>query len=183
MNGGFMGAVKLDRIARYVEFIGREDALRELVDRMCGVTGRCEGLPEICRDLDIPYGKVLAWILADAGRYGRYMDGLKLQREILADEAAAGVDEVVGIADEVEEDKVAIAKANARISARKLRAEFRVGLASVMTPERYGKKLVNEQVVSLTADAGLLGAAADLLRLVKRNEVVVEGEVLENGRC
>jgi len=112
----------------------------------------------------------MEWLVADAGRYAEFSRALKMQRELLADDAAAGVDEMVEIADGTGPDDVAVSKL--RMVARKDRAEFRTQLAAVMTPERYGRVRAVAEAQSVAPDAALLGFASDLLRLVgQRSDV------------
>lgn len=178
-----MGAIIADRRARFLELIASEPVgedglspgerfLSELTQRMLGATGVYESWGEVCKAKDVGGGPMLEWLMADAGRYGRFHEALKLQRELLADEAAAGVDEIVGIADQATPDEVAVAKL--RVAARKDRAEFRTSLAAVMTPERYGRARAVREVESAAPDAALIGAAGDLLKLVAKR--VLEGE-------
>lgn len=177
-----MGAIKNDRVARFLEKLSvPEETLSELLLRMCDG----EGFYEICKLWDVPSGRVMEWLMADAGRFDRYQKALMVQREVLAERAVMEADRSVEISDGVEEDKVAIAKAALRVRARKEVAELRVGLAGVMAPERYSRRLVSDGGVVGGVDVGLLGLARDLLKVVvegsEKREKVVEGVVIDNA--
>ena len=61
----------------------------------------------------------------------------------------------------------------------KLQIEVRGSLAAHWDRERYGERIQVDKSVSVTVDAGLLGTAADLLRVAStREEQVIEGETL-----
>lgn len=104
--------IQNDRVARFVEMTGEREAatLDEMFQRMTtpvsGIEGgKPEGLPAICAAWDVPYGRVMAWLMADAGRYGVYKRALEV--------AAHGlVAQVIDIADSdspyVQRDKLKI---------------------------------------------------------------------------
>lgn len=132
--------VRGDREARYLSLIGDEPRLLdEMVSRMTGGVAtrneggewdhRYEGLPEICRDWDVSYGKVLGWLMADESRYAVYQRALEIQAKGL-------VSEVVGLADGAED----VAKA-------KLMVDTRFRLAKYHDSRVYGDKVdVNHNV-------------------------------------
>lgn len=146
-----------DRLARYVEFIERDDALDELVERMSGAMGACEGLPEVCRAMDLPYGRVLRWLMADEGRYKRYLQALEVQAHEL-------VAETVRIADGVKND----------VARDKLRVETRFRLAKHHASKLYGEKVEHQHVVVPVFQVNIVGDGGAL----------IEGEVIraEGGR-
>lgn len=152
-----MGAVINDRVARYLEFIERDGALDEIVQRMAGGMGECEGLPEICRALDVPYGRVLLWLMADEGRYKRYLQALEVQAHEL-------VAETVRIADGVKND----------VARDKLRVETRFRLAKHHASKLYGEKVEHQHVVVPVFQVNIVGDGGAL----------IEGEVIraEGGR-
>jgi predicted nucleic acid-binding Zn-ribbon protein len=80
--------------------------------------------------------------------------------------ADSQMDEAMEIADGVVADKDEVAKA-------KLRVEVRHVASKAYHRERWGDRVQVEKSVSVTADEALLGAAADLLRLVRRPRQVV----------
>jgi len=156
-----------DRVARYVEFIGRGDAaLEELVQRMCDG----EHLPEICRQKDLPYGRVLGWLMEDEGRYRAYQRGLEISAHALVSEALA-------IADE---QKEAVRKDGGTydpdVARDKLRVETRLKVAGKHAPKMYGERAdvnvnhaVKVEIVAFTEE--------DVRRVAQeRRGRVVEGE-------
>ena len=78
--------VGADRVARYLELVEREaETLEEMFQRMTsrvegieGPEGRPEMLPAICASWDVPYGRILTWLMADAGRYEVYKRALEI---------------------------------------------------------------------------------------------------------
>lgn len=107
--------IRADRLARFVEMTSPECELRtleEMFQRMTtraegieGKEGRPQGLPEICAAWDVPYGRMVTWLMADANRYGVYKRALEV--------AAHGLmAEVVDIADRdspyVQRDKLQV---------------------------------------------------------------------------
>jgi len=131
-----MGAIMQDRIARTLEkFADEERTLDEIAQRMGGavvVDGVpvYQGLPEICRDWDVPYGRVLAWLMADAERYAVYQRCLEVQAHLL-------VAETVSIADDPVND----------VARDKLRVETRFRVAKHHASKVYGDKVdINHNV-------------------------------------
>lgn len=110
-----------DRQARFLEKIANPDEmLNEMVQRMCGIEGQYEGLPAICRAWDVPYGRVMAWLMADVERYAVYDRALAMQAKAL-------VSETVTLADDGED------------TARdKLRIDTRFRMASFHDRSTYG---------------------------------------------
>lgn len=126
-----MGAIMQDRIARVLERFEREaDTLEEIAQRMGGaVVGEdglaiFEGLPQICRAWDVPYGRVLSWLMADAERYAVYQRCLEVQAHQLVSEA-------VGIADDTVND----------VARDKLRVDTRFRVAKHHASKVYGEKV------------------------------------------
>jgi hypothetical protein len=108
--------IQNDRLLRYAEMTSpeREGAtLEEMFQRMTcrvpgveGKEGRPEGLPAICSTWNVPYGRVLTWLMADVNRWAVYKRALEV--------AAHGLmAEVVDIADRdspyVQRDKLQVA--------------------------------------------------------------------------
>ena len=151
-----MGAVTNDRLARYLEKVdstpgedgvsAADRTLEEMFHRMTGTLGECEALPAICKAWDVPYGKVLTWLMADAGRYEVYQRALEVQAHLLVSEA-------VDIADSTEND----------VARDKLRVETRFRVAKHHASKVYGDKVdVNHNVTpvfSVVINAGGGGAS------------------------
>lgn len=154
-----MNEVKSDRIARYLAMTAPEvesATLDEMVQRMTGMVDGdgvvvMQGLVEICRSWDVPYGKVLLWLMADEVRYGRYQRALEMQ-------AHAYVSETIDIADgggDTQRDK--------------LRIETRLKIAEKHAPRMYGK-----------ADGGAGGITVVVNRQVG-NPSVADAVTVESG--
>src|SRR5258706_11076974 len=145
--------IRADRIARFTELIEREDiTLEEMFQRMTarvdgveGPQGRPETLPEICAAWDVPFGRVLNWLMDDAKRYARYERALEV--------AAHGlIAETVDIADN---DSPATQR-------DRLRVETRFRVARHHAPEKYGERGQVENSTGGLLDAGLGGRAGRL---------------------
>jgi hypothetical protein len=123
-----MGALMMDRAARYVELVERDSAtLEELSQRMA----EGEGLPAICKAWDVPYGRVLGWLMADAERYAVYCRALEVAAHALVAEA-------VPLADEAAELIEAGAKPSA-VTAKALQVDTRFRVAKHHAAKMYGE--------------------------------------------
>lgn len=157
-----MGAIINDRIARLQELIApqRQSAtLEEMFQRMTsrvagieGPEGEPESLMQICQSWDVPYGRMLTWLMADAARYGVYERAL----EIRAHELIA---QTVGIADGEDFPQ------NKRV-----RIETRFKVAKHHAPEKYGEKL--EITNTERMEVVLAQPAIELLKLVRRSHEI-----------
>lgn len=100
-----MGAIIADRQARFLEKIAKPDEMMdEMVQRMCGIEGHYEGLPAICRAWDVPYGRVMNWLMADVERYALYQRALEVQAKGLVSEAV----EIADSAEDVPKAKLMV---------------------------------------------------------------------------
>ena len=153
-----MGAIKADRVARYLEMISPEreaETLAELIQRMCGVTGECEGLPGICRSLDVPYGKILLWLLSDEKRHAAWRRSAEVQEHRRMEDGIEIVD-----APPMLNEKGGVDSGD--VALRKLRTDFRFKSAKYNAPEIYmDRKELNVEVRHDLADR--LIAARDRL--------------------
>lgn len=157
-----MGALKGDRLARYSELIAEPDFL----DAVCQRMGEGESLSDICRSLDVGYSKVMFWLMADVGRYGVFEKALSAQARFEVDEALEIADTPqLGEKRKVNADGSEEVTHEDMLGHRKLRVEARFRRAKAHAPELYGDKLKVEKSVTVEADAGLLVAMGDLLRL------------------
>ena len=78
-----MGAVTVDRVARYVELIADEaGTMEELSQR----TVEQWTLEQICAAWDVPYSRILAWLAADPKRWGQYERAQRLLANVYAAE-------------------------------------------------------------------------------------------------
>lgn len=111
----------VDRVARFLEAISvsREtQTMDEISQRM----GDGEGLPAICKGWDVPYSRMLSWLMADEKRYAVYERALEVAAHAL-------VSEGVGIADAAED----VPKARLQVDTRFRTAQFHAR-------EKYGEK-------------------------------------------
>src|SRR5260221_7443531 len=125
-----MGAVMTDRVARLLELTSAErgdSTLTELEQRMFDG----EGLPAICKSWDVPYGRVLNWLIADAGRYARYERALETQ-------AHEGIAQTGPLSDEAAALIAAGAKP-AAVTAKALQIDTRFRAARYHAPKVYGE--------------------------------------------
>ena len=147
-------------MARFEDVVADPLALQELV--RCVTEGRA--LKDVAKLWRVPYGRLAQWVVEDADRTSQYEGALRIWADSLAQET-------VRIADGGGEEEV---------GRDKLRIETRLKIASKLYRERYGEKVQVQHTGTPAADAGLLSAAGDLIRLVaKRAEPrVIEAEVL-----
>lgn len=139
-----------------------------------------ESLKEIAKEWRVAKGRFIEWFtvthadLYDAALKVRAAD-LALEALSIADTTQAGVTRKTkadGSEEVTEEDM---------LGHRKLQVETRLKLASKWDRARYGETVRVEKSVSVSVDAGLLGAAGDLLRLVASGQPrgrVVEGDTV-----
>lgn len=171
-------AVMADREARLLSRFEDEGlTLLEIEQRMVGGVmangdGVYEGLPAICATWDVPYGRVLTWLMADAGRYGRYKRALELQ-------AHGRVAEVIGIVD-AEPDRTEKGIDSAGVSRAKMRADMRLRVAAFHAPEMYRERKEVDVNVRYDLAARLIAARGRVAAAIEgesRVEVEVEVEV------
>lgn len=165
-----MGAIIQDRIARFLEMTAPENApqtLEEIFQRMTcrvagveGPEGDPEGLPAICEAKDVPYGRMLTWLMADAARYAVYERAL----EVRAHELIA---QTVGIADGADFPQ------NKRV-----RIETRFKVAKHHAPEKYGERL--EIMNTERMEVVLEQPAIELLKLVRQTYDVQDAVIAED---
>ena len=152
--------IMTDRAARYLELTSPEHeaaTLEEMFQRMTcrvpgieGKEGRPEGLPAICVSWDIPYGRMLTWLMADAARYSVYKRALEV--------AAHGLmAEVIDIAD----------NDSPYVQRDKLRAGMRLKFAEYHAPDMYRQR----QTIDMNVTHAAWGE-----RLRRARERVIEHE-------
>jgi hypothetical protein len=143
----------VDRVARFLEAtsVSREtQTMDEISQRM----GDGEGLPAICKGWDVPYSRMLSWLMADEKRYAAYERALEVAAHAL-------VSEVVPLVDASDDTP----KARVQMDARFRTAQFHAR-------EKYGEKAQQAAVlphvqINIGVRSGAGGAPA----------VTVEGEV------
>lgn len=154
---GVVGAVVADRVARYVELIERPDTLDVIAQRVADG----EGLPALCKSWDVPYGRVMMWLMSDLSRYEVYKRALEVGAHLMVVEAISIADEQQEV---VREDG---SKFDPDVQRDKLRVDTRLKVARSHARELYGEqRKVTHEVV------GDFGE-----RLRRARERVVEGEV------
>lgn len=159
-----MGEIANDRIARFLELIddvpsemyptGRSavtlDVMFQRMTTPMG-DGSPEGLPAICKSWDVPYGKVMTWLMASEARYEVYRRALEVAAHAL-------VAATVELADDAGPDDVAHAK---------LRIDTRFRVAKYHAPEVYADRTKAETAPPvLGLGDSTAKAAAELLRRV-----------------
>lgn len=140
-------------MARFLQAISPASEVATL-DEMSQRMGDGEGLPSICKGWDVPYGRVLSWLMADEKRYAVYERALEVAAHAL-------VSEGVGIADAAED----VPKARLQVDTRFRTAQFHAR-------EKYGEKAQQGAVlphvqINIGVRSGAGGVPA----------VTVEGEV------
>lgn len=109
------------------------DYLPEVADDICSLIATGESLRSVCKRQGMPNTtKVMRWLREHKGFREQYANAMESR-------ADAVFEELFNIADEVDEDSAAVAKARLRIDTRKW------ALAR-MNPRKYGDKVTNELV-------------------------------------
>ena len=137
--------IQADRAARYVAWTADEaGALQEIGVRMADG----ETLPQVCKTKDLPYGRVLLWLMGSQERFEVYQRALRVA-------ADAEVGETLALADGAEDT----AKA-------KLQIDTRFRRAKVYDPERFGERVdvnlhgkIAVEIVRFTEQAQVTQAA------------------------
>ena len=161
--------VRADRVARYLELIEREaETLEEMGQRVA----EGEGLMAICAAWDVPYARVMGWLMADAKRYEVYRRALEVA-------AHAEVAEALVIADTPQMGEIRKIKSDGTeeitqedmLGHRKLRVETRFRRAKHHAPKVYGESDVAGKVLpQVTIAIGVRVGAADAGRVIEDAE-------------
>lgn len=125
--------VMVDRVARFLEAtsVSREtQTMDELSQRM----GDGEGLPAICKGWDVPYSRMLSWLMADEKRYAVYERALEVAAHALIAETVAIADEQAEV---VKRDGSTY---DPDVARDKLRVDTRFKKAQFHAREKYGEK-------------------------------------------
>jgi len=147
--------IRADRLARFMEMtdVSREtQTLEEMFQRMTaapeGVVGmQPEGLPAICEAWGVPYGRVLAWLMAEVKRYSVYERALEVAAHALVAET------------------VAIADNESPFTQRdRLRVQTRFQVARHHASKLYGEQLEVKHSGEITMSMALSQIAAKRLR-------------------
>lgn len=78
----------VDRVARFLEITSAASEAATM-DEISQHIGDGEGLPAICKGWDVPYGRVLSWLMADEKRYAVYERALEVAAHALVSETVA----------------------------------------------------------------------------------------------
>ena len=99
-----------------------------IIGRICEMLAAGQSMAQICRSKAMPaQSTVYRWIAESAEFSERYARAREIQADMLADE-------IIEIADACEPEAAAVAKAKARIDARKW-------LAARLAPKKYGDRV------------------------------------------
>jgi hypothetical protein len=132
------------------EAVTLEEMFQRMTTRIDGVAAphnRPEGLPQICASWNVPYGRMLTWLMMDAKRYAVYERALEVAAHAL-------ISETVEIAD----------NESPATQRDRLRVDTRFRIAESHAREKYGKRLQMEAPPATLVDAGLVGTAVALLQ-------------------
>ncbi|EGF10489.1 TPA: hypothetical protein ACFNMI_002202 [Neisseria bacilliformis] len=100
----------------------------DIMERICELLAAGQSMAQICRSKAMPaQSTVYRWIAESAEFSERYAHAREMQADMLADE-------IIEIADSCEPEAAAVAKAKARIDARKW-------LAARLAPKKYGDRV------------------------------------------
>ena len=134
--------VRADRVARFLELIEHEaETLESLEQRIA----EGEGLPAICKSWDVPYARVIGWLMADAKRYEVYCRALEVAAHALVAETvelASGKPRVVRGQDgkpELDDEGEPIV-AETPVPRSRLEVETRFRVAAAHAPALYGRR-------------------------------------------
>lgn len=137
-----------------------EATLDEIVHRVSTPTENTDGsleppdtLNELCRAWDVPYGRVLEWLMADEIRYSRYKRALEMGAHAL-------VGEIVRISDQ----------ASPYVQRDKLRIDARKYIARVHAPELYADRTEIKHSGEVSFSLALQQIAARRVRTIEHDE-------------
>ena len=148
-------------IAAFEEWVKDEANVEDLLRRVAE-TGK---LQKVCLELKRPYTLVHPYLHSTPELKGRYEAARAAWADALHDEA-------LDIADKVKPEQGHVSKA-------KLQCEVRVQSAKAYNRDRFGETLRVERPVEAPSDAGLLGFASELLKLVKAPAERPVGRLIE----
>jgi len=174
-----MNEIRKDRIARFLEKTSPEceaETLDEMCQRMAGATGESETLPEIAKAWDIPYGRLMTWLMADVERYTLYQRALEIQAHALVSEA-------VGIADTEPGQTERGGVDAADVANRKLKIETRFRLAKHHASKVYGEKVEHQVNVvptfNVVVNGVLPGVPTPVIEAEPTDEDIEDAVVVE----
>jgi len=156
-----MGEIMQDRVARLVAKLEDAQTLDEIVQRVATPTENSDGsaappdtLMDICKAWDVPYGRLLAWLMADEIRYSKYKRALEMGAHAL-------VGDIVRIADQE----------NPYVQRDKLRITARQFIARVHAPDLYADRTEIKHSGEISFSLALQEIAAKRApRLIEQDE-------------
>ena len=170
-----MGKLKQSRLRRFSRLTSKksvERTLEELFQRMSGG----EGLSKLCQAWDVPYGRVLTWLMADVKRYEVYLRALEVGAHLEVQEAKEIADEV---ALEPDPERREVLR-----GAAKLRVETRFRRAKAHAPKLYGDNAregggqMKVVLVNFTQDEGgrVIEVESEQERVAVKENDTIQGE-------
>ncbi len=142
-----------DRVARLAELVSaeRETAtLEEMFQRMTSQPP--EGLPAICAAWDVPYGRVLNWLMADEKRYAQYERALEVAAHALVSETVTLADGAPRVVVDAE-GKPALGEdgkplvVETPVARSRLQIDTRFHVAQFNAREKYGERAEREKTL------------------------------------
>lgn len=162
-------------VRAFEEWVTDAANIDEVLRRVMGGTK----LSKLCAEIKRPYTLLYPYLHSTPELKARYEAALAGRADDLMHETLEIADSVRGTAEAAE------------VSAAKLAVETRQKLAAGWNRDRYGETLRVERPAETPSDAGLLGFASELLKLVKSGaapsapaeKLIGEGSVAEPGRA
>jgi hypothetical protein len=156
-----MEDISIARLTRLTERLAAPDEmLQEIVDRVGTPTENSDGsiappdtLIDVCRAWDVPYGRVLAWLMADELRYSKYKRAIEVAAHAL-------VSQMVGIADG---DSPYVQRDRLRIDTRKF-------IARVHAPSMYADRTEIKHSGEVSFSLALQQIAARRVRTIEHDD-------------
>ena len=126
-----------------------------------------ESLKEVAKSWQVPVGRFTEWFSNEHAEL--YDAALKVRADQLAHEALEISDEQQAV------EKKDGSEFDPDVPRDKLRVDTRLKLASKWDRARYGETVKIDRMITVSADAGLIGLAGELLaRITARPEKVIE---------
>lgn len=162
-------------VRAFDEWVTDAANIDEVLRRVMGGTK----LSKLCVEIKRPYTLLYPYLHSTPELKARYEAALAARADDL-------MHETIEIADSVRKTKIP-----ARVGAAKVAIEARQHVAAGWNRDRYGETLRVERPAETPSDAGLLGFASELLKLVKsgaapsapNEKLIGEGSVADPGRA
>ena len=159
-------------MARLGAVVGRPETASVVFQRLTDADAP-ETLREIAKAWGVPAGRFVEWFTTEHGEL--YDTALKVRADQLANDALLISDEQEAV------EKKDGSTFDPDVGRDKLRVDTRLKLASKWDRARYGETVKIDRTISVTADAGLVGLASELLaRVTMAQEKTVLPETLHH---